>query len=72
MIRGRIPLTINGRFLAQPTTGVQRVARELSREIDALVASGEAEFDVRLVCPPDIVRSLRPENQQPAEAKDKK
>ena len=46
-----IPLAINGRFLTQPVTGVQRVARELTREIDRLVASGEAQFDVSLICP---------------------
>lgn len=49
----RIPLAINGRFLTQATTGVQRVAREISREIDALVAAGEADFDVRLLCQRD-------------------
>ncbi len=32
---------INGRFLTQPTTGVQRYALELTRALDALLASGE-------------------------------
>jgi glycosyltransferase involved in cell wall biosynthesis len=43
-------LAINGRFLTQPTTGVQRVARELTREIDRLVASGGADLRLRLLC----------------------
>lgn len=43
-------LVINGRFLAQPTTGVQRVAREITREIDGLVAEGESDLTVRIVC----------------------
>ena len=48
-----IPLAINGRFLSQPTTGVQRVARELTREIDHLVEAGEVPFRVRLLHQPD-------------------
>lgn len=43
-------LAINGRFLTQPTTGVQRVARELTREIDHLVASGHRNLRLRLLC----------------------
>ncbi|RDE06327.1 glycosyltransferase family 1 protein [Sphingomonas aracearum] len=46
----RYHLVINGRFLTQPTTGVQRVARELTREIDRMVARGEVDMRVRLVC----------------------
>ncbi|UCI29371.1 glycosyltransferase family 4 protein [Mesorhizobium sp. B4-1-4] len=30
--------TINGRFLSQPTTGVQRYAREIVRSLDALIS----------------------------------
>lgn len=45
-------LAINGRFLTQPTTGVQRVARELTREIDHLVASGRRDLRLRLLCEP--------------------
>lgn len=45
-------LAINGRFLTQPTTGVQRVARELTREIDHLVASGQIDLRLRLLCEP--------------------
>jgi len=43
-------LAINGRFLSQPTTGVQRVARELVREIDHLVHAGEFPLRLRLFC----------------------
>jgi glycosyltransferase involved in cell wall biosynthesis len=43
-------LAINGRFLSQPTTGVQRVARELVREIDQLVNAGEFPLKLRLYC----------------------
>lgn len=33
---------INGRFLTRPTTGVDRYAREIVRELDGLLAPGEA------------------------------
>lgn len=46
-------MLINGRFLMQPVTGVQRVARELVAEIDRLVGSGEAPMRVALACEPD-------------------
>ncbi len=46
-------LAINGRFLMQATTGVQRVARELTREIDRLAASGEVPVPIRLICEPE-------------------
>ncbi len=45
-------LAINGRFLTQPTTGVQRVARELTRAIDRLVANGRSDVRLRLLCEP--------------------
>lgn len=45
-------LAINGRFLMQATTGVQRVARELTREIDRLAAAGEVSTPIRLICEP--------------------
>jgi glycosyltransferase involved in cell wall biosynthesis len=48
-------LAINGRFLTQPTTGVQRVARELTREIDHLVAAGRHKLRLRLLCEPAAV-----------------
>lgn len=43
-------LVINGRFLMQPTTGVQRVARELTREFDRMLVQGEISARIRLVC----------------------
>ena len=43
-------LAINGRFLSQQTTGVQRVARELTRAIDQLMRAGEHRGRVRLLC----------------------
>jgi glycosyltransferase involved in cell wall biosynthesis len=45
-----LDLAINGRFLAQPTTGVQRVAREITREIDAILCEQDAPAKVRLIC----------------------
>lgn len=33
-------ISINGRFLTQPLTGVQRFAREMTRALDARIASG--------------------------------
>lgn len=45
-------LVINGRFLTQQTTGVQRVARELTRELDHLVAEGNTPLRLRLICEP--------------------
>lgn len=45
-------LVLNGRFLAQPVTGVQRVGRELVRAADALAAAG-AWPRARLLAPPD-------------------
>ncbi|MCV3208621.1 glycosyltransferase family 4 protein [Mesorhizobium sp. YC-39] len=47
--------TINGRFLAQPTTGVQRYAREIVSALDALIV-GQArlarDVAVELLVPP--------------------
>jgi glycosyltransferase involved in cell wall biosynthesis len=48
-----INLDINGRFLSQPTTGVQRVAREVTREIDSLLEERGDAFRVRLLCRED-------------------
>lgn len=45
-------LVTNGRFLVQETTGVQRVACEVTREIDRMLARGEMRADVELLCPP--------------------
>ncbi len=46
---------INGRFLTQPVTGVQRYSLELLRSIDALLATGDTAQDIRFVClvPPE-------------------
>ncbi|MER8752170.1 glycosyltransferase family 4 protein [Mesorhizobium sp. M1050] len=47
--------TINGRFLSQPTTGVQRYARELVGSLDTLIAEQgplARGLEVRLHCPP--------------------
>ena len=48
-------VVINGRFLMQPVTGVQRVARELTRALDHIVAEGSLAVRLRLVCEPDAV-----------------
>ena len=45
-------IVINGRFLMQPVTGVQRVARELTRALDRLVADEGLAVRLRLVCEP--------------------
>ena len=53
-------LAVNGRFLKQALTGVQRVARELTREIDSMIAEGEAQVRLRLLCEADAdVSSLQ-------------
>ena len=46
-------IVINGRFLMQPVTGVQRVARELTRALDHLVAEQNLPVSLRLVCEPE-------------------
>lgn len=53
--------TINGRFLAQPITGVQRYAREIVSAMDALVADNAAlarDLSVELLVPPDFEDKL--------------
>lgn len=48
---------INGRFLAQPVTGVQRYAREVVRALDTRIAAGDPlarNLDVELLTPPGI------------------
>lgn len=50
---------INGRFLAQPVTGVQRYAREVVQALDALIAAGGP-----------LAHALRVELLMPPEAKD--
>jgi len=47
--------TINGRFLSQPTTGVQRYAREVVLSLDALIGEQvplARGLEVELLCPP--------------------
>lgn len=45
-----LQLAINGRFLSQDTTGVQRMAREFTRALDRLIAGGHfPDLDVRLL-----------------------
>lgn len=45
------PLAINGRFLTQGMTGVQRFAGEVTRAMDALAATGEIAPAPRLLVP---------------------
>lgn len=46
-------VTINGRYLTQPVSGVQRYAAEIVRALDDLLAGGEGrDLRVRLVAPP--------------------
>jgi len=61
---------INGRFLTQPLTGVQRYAAEIVLGIDRMLQSGaidESEHAVRLVAPARRVRDL-PLKRLPVEA----
>lgn len=47
--------SINGRFLTQPVTGVQRYARELLRSLDGLAARGDylsKDLELELLVPP--------------------
>jgi glycosyltransferase involved in cell wall biosynthesis len=47
--------TINGRFLSQPVTGVQRYAGDIARSLDGLVSEGHLlvrGLDLELACPP--------------------
>jgi glycosyltransferase involved in cell wall biosynthesis len=49
--------TINGRFLTQPVTGVQRYAREIVGALDALAAEAHPltrGLDLELVAPPGV------------------
>jgi glycosyltransferase involved in cell wall biosynthesis len=53
------PVVINGRFLTQRVTGVQRFATEVTRALDALAAEGACP-PLRLLCPPGEVASPFP------------
>jgi glycosyltransferase involved in cell wall biosynthesis len=45
---------INGRFLGQRMTGVQRYAYEIVHALDGLLGAGEAAPAMRLIVPPDL------------------
>lgn len=52
---------INGRFLAQPMTGVQRYAREIVSSLDRLIAADpdlSRHVEVELLLPPDAKQEL--------------
>lgn len=52
-------IIVNGRFLGQPVTGVQRVARELVMEMDSLIDRGWWQGAITLACASDVsVESL--------------
>ena len=51
---------INGRFLTQPITGVQRVARELTRAIDRLIGERNYPVSFRLACEPQADLTTMP------------
>jgi glycosyltransferase involved in cell wall biosynthesis len=51
---GAKTLYINGRFLSQPITGVQRYARELLREFDTLFAKYESGVRVVVLVPRNV------------------
>jgi glycosyltransferase involved in cell wall biosynthesis len=49
---------INGRFLTQPVTGVQRYAGEIVLALDALLTGRAEGLDVELLVPPDAKATL--------------
>ncbi len=59
------PILINGRFLTQRVTGVQRFALEVTRAIDAAIGAGEWPAETRLLRPPGEAAS--PWENLPAE-----
>jgi glycosyltransferase involved in cell wall biosynthesis len=51
--------TINGRFLAQPLSGVQRYAHEVVRALDAIVAEQlHPDLEIEIVAPADAELSI--------------
>jgi glycosyltransferase involved in cell wall biosynthesis len=62
LAKNPIALAINGRFLAQPISGVQRFARELILAMDrVLLHTGRAAFSpVTLWAPPDVPEEALP------------
>ncbi|MBF4162530.1 glycosyltransferase family 4 protein [Nocardioides acrostichi] len=56
-------LAIDGRFLTQPLTGVQRYARELCATLDAALEAGDpvaTDLEVTVLCPPLRAAAPRP------------
>lgn len=54
--------TINGRFLTQPVTGVQRYAREITSALDQLIAEGHPwarDLSLEIACPPGAEQNLQ-------------
>lgn len=54
----RRPLVINGRFLSQPISGVQRYAREQVAALDRLIGEGDSQRSVRLLAPKGVACDL--------------
>ncbi|MCW1238819.1 glycosyltransferase family 4 protein [Bacillus pretiosus] len=52
---------INGRFLTQKTTGVQRVAEEIVKEIDNLLEDKELskEFNFIILTPKNVIKNIK-------------
>jgi glycosyltransferase involved in cell wall biosynthesis len=53
--------SINGRFLTQPLSGVQRYAEEIVKALDALIVEGHPharDLSVELLVPPGLARPL--------------
>ncbi|MEN3780832.1 glycosyltransferase family 4 protein [Priestia megaterium] len=56
-------ICINGRFLSQEITGVQRYSMELVKALDALL-NKEKNIQVEILCPPNIIHSPELQNIQ--------
>lgn len=51
-------LNVNGRFLQQPLTGVQRYAREMLRAVDQIIEAGEIDpgtLQITCLTPPGVI-----------------
>jgi glycosyltransferase involved in cell wall biosynthesis len=53
---------INGRFLAQRTTGVQRFALEFVKTLDKLLEENDIKFDFVILTPSNVVNNLHLKN----------